>query len=94
MVAASTSLNQNGNSLPVGQGLYVSTDNGATWAHDSQDVDTNSDTTVAFGKNILRALPITTDVNNISYALAFYGGYLYAANFAGGLRRSGAKEQN
>lgn len=88
VVAASTSLNQNGNSLPVGQGLYVSTDNGATWAHEPQDVDSTYDTTVVFGKNKLLALPITTDVNNISYALAFYGGYLYAANFAGGLRRS------
>ena len=88
VVAVSTSLDQGGNSLPVGQGLYVSTDNGATWTHEPQDVDSTTDTTVTFGKNILRALPITTDVNNISYSLVFSQGYLYAANFAGGVRRS------
>lgn len=88
VVAVSTSLDQDGNSLPVGQGLYVSTDNGATWTHEPQSLDSLADSTVSFGKNTLVALPITTDVNNISYSLVFHKGYLYAADFAGGLRRS------
>lgn len=87
-VAVSTSLDQGGSSLPVGQGLYVSIDNGATWVHEPQSVDSTGDSTVTFGKNTLKALPITTDVNNISYSLVFHKGFLYAANFAGGLRRS------
>lgn len=89
VVAVSTSMDQDGNSLPVGQGLYFSTDNGATWTHEPQSIDSLSDSTVVFGKNVLRALPITTAVNNISYSLVFHKGYLYAADFAGGLRRSG-----
>ncbi len=88
VTATSTTFEQAGNSYPQGTGLYVSTDGGSTWTHDSQSVDTEADSTVTFGHNVLKALPITTAVNNITYSLAFYGGYLYAANFAGGLRRS------
>lgn len=88
VVSASSTFDQGGNSLPVGDGLYVSTDNGSTWKHEPQSVDSLSDTTVTFGKNVLKALPVTTDVDNISYSIVFHKGYLYTANFAGALRRS------
>ncbi len=88
VVAVSTTLDQGGESLPVGQGLYVSTDNGTTWTHHPQSIDSTNDTTVAFGRNMLKALPVTVDVQNITWSMAFYGGYLYTANWAGGLRRS------
>lgn len=88
VVGASTSTDKGGTIYPVGQGVYVSTDGGSSWNHYPQSLDSLSDTTVTFGKNVLKALPITTDVNNITYSLAFFQGYLYAANFAGGLRRS------
>ncbi|MCL5267832.1 MAG: hypothetical protein M1469_07000 [Bacteroidetes bacterium] len=88
VTAVSTTFEQNGTSYPKGTGLYVSTDNGATWTHEPQSLDSLSDSTVTFGHNVLKALPITTEINNITYSLAFYGGYLYAANFAGGVRRS------
>ena len=88
VTAVSTTFEQNGTSYPQGTGLYVSTDGGGTWTHEPQSLDSLSDSTVTFGHNVLKALPITTEINNITYSLAFYAGYLYAANFAGGLRRS------
>jgi hypothetical protein len=88
VVAVSSTTVQGGTSYPVGQGLYVSTDDGITWTRQAQSVDSSSDTTVFFGKNKLKALPVTTTINNISYSVVFHKGYIYTANFAGGLRRS------
>ncbi|MCL4511592.1 MAG: hypothetical protein M1470_11040 [Bacteroidetes bacterium] len=88
VAAVSTTMQQSGTTYPVGKGLYASTDDGTTWTQEPQSLDSLADSTVTFGNNVLTALPVTTDVNNISYSLAFYKGYLYAANFAGGLRRS------
>lgn len=77
-----------GSPTDVGGGLYVSTDDGATWTYTPQSQDDSTDTAIVFGKNVLKELPTETDVSNISYYLAFFGGYLYAANWGGGLRRT------
>jgi len=86
--AVSSSINQSGTTLPVGEGLFASTDNGTTWTKEKQSMDSTADTMVVFGKNTLRALPILTSVQNISYSLAFHKGYIYSANWGGGLRRT------
>jgi hypothetical protein len=88
VTAVSTTTERSGTTYPVGEGLYASTDNATTWTKEPQSLDSLSDTTVAFGQNVLKALPITTAINNISYSIVFHKGYLYSANFAGGLRRS------
>lgn len=88
VVAVSTTLDQSGTTYPVGKGMYTSTDNGATWTSQPQSLDSLRDSTVVFGIDTLKALPVTTAVNNISYDLAFHKGFLYTSNFAGGLRRS------
>lgn len=88
IAAASTTMEQSGTTYPVGSGLFSSTDGGVSWTKEPQSLDSLSDSTVTFGNNILKALPITTAVNNISYSLVFHKGYLYTANFAGGLRRT------
>ncbi len=88
VAAASTNIEQNGATYPKGLGFYVSTNDGLTWIHEPQSVDSLADSSVTFGHNVLKALPITTEVNNITYSMTFYGGYLYTADFAGGLRRS------
>ncbi len=79
---------QDGVPIDIGGGLYASVNAGATWTYEPQSRDSTNDTAVVFGKNVLRALPVTTDVANISYSLAFHKGYLYAADWAGGLRRT------
>lgn len=88
IACVSSTSDQGGTSYPVGQGLYASTDDGSTWTKTAQSLDTLTDTTVTFGKNTLRALPVTTAINNISYSVVFHKGHIYTANFAGGLRRS------
>lgn len=88
VVAASTTFEQSGTSYPKGAGLFVSINKGLSWTLKPQSVDSSSDSTVMYGANRLKALPITTQVNNVTYSLAFYKGYLYAADFAGGLRRT------
>ncbi|HUI28776.1 MAG TPA: hypothetical protein VLX91_01075 [Candidatus Acidoferrales bacterium] len=87
-VAVSTTMDQGGTTYLVGQGLFASTDNGTTWTKEPQSVDSQADTTVVFGNDTLRALPVTTNVQNITFSLVFHKGYLYTANWAGGLRRS------
>ncbi len=77
-----------GTPADVGGGLYVSTNNGTTWTYTTQSRDDSTDTTVIFGKDALKALPILTPVQNISYSAVFHKGCLYTANWGGGLRRS------
>ncbi len=85
---AAPQIDLSGSPTDVGGGLYVSTDNGATWTYTKQSQDDSTDTTIVFGKSTLKALPIQTSVQNISYSLAFFQGYLYSANWGGGLRRT------
>lgn len=77
-----------GTSGLVGKGLFVSTDNGATWTRELQSIDKESDSSVTFGRDTLKATPVTVDVDNVSYSVVFHKGYIYTANFAGALRRS------
>ncbi|MFZ1081063.1 MAG: hypothetical protein WAO19_03970 [Candidatus Kryptoniota bacterium] len=88
IAAVSSDTTISGTTYPVGEGLFASTDDGTTWTREPQSIDSRADSTVTFGKNVLKALPVTTAINNISFSLAFHKGYLYSANFAGGLRRS------
>jgi hypothetical protein len=88
IVAAVSSDTSVGSSGLVGKGLFASTDDGTTWVREPQSLDSLSDTTVTFGNNVLKALTITTGIDNVSYSIVFNKGYLYSANYAGGLRRS------
>ena len=87
--AVSSDTTVSGTDYPVGEGIFVSTDGGTTWTREPQSLDSLSDSTIVFGENTLKALPVTTAIDNITYSLAFYKDTLYSANFAGGLRRSG-----
>jgi hypothetical protein len=76
--------------LPLGRGLALSTDNGATWRRIAQPQEAAGDTAffVTYGANRLKALAITTIINNLTYDLAVTSRAVWTANFAGGLRRS------
>lgn len=74
--------------LQVGAGLYVSTDDGTSWMYTRQSQDSPNDTTVTFGHDTLKALPILTDVQNITFSMVFHKGYLYTASWGGSLRRT------
>lgn len=79
-----------GTRLPKGEGLARSTDNGATWTRIAQPMEGASDSTiiVQYGANRIKALAVTTDINNITYDIAVTRSAVWLASFAGGLRRS------
>ncbi len=89
IVTAVSSDTSVGTSGLVGKGLFASTDDGTTWTREPQSLDSHSDSTVTFGKDTLKSIVVTTGIDNVSYSIVFHKGYLYSANFAGGLRRSG-----
>lgn len=78
----------NGEDLPEGTGIKYSTDNGLTWTSISQPIDDPGDSAITYGINRLRALPVTTEINNISYDISFTKNTIWIASFAGGLRKS------
>ncbi|HOJ17301.1 MAG: hypothetical protein GX452_02115 [Ignavibacteriales bacterium] len=89
IIFASTahSVEVTGQTLPEGSGIRFSLDYGETWKSVPQSVDDSGDSSLIYGINTLRALPVTTTVQNITYDLTFHKNHLYIATFAGGLRR-------
>ena len=79
---------EGGSYLPEGTGIKYSTDLGATWVSLPQPVDEPGDSSIVYGINTLRALPVTTRINNISYDIAFTKNTIWISSLAGGLRKS------
>lgn len=86
--ATGHSTNVSDQSLPEGSGLRYSEDYGETWHKIDQPVDDAGDSLITYGINTIRALPVTTKINNITYDVAFTKNTIWIANFAGGLRKS------
>ncbi len=87
-VATAHTENINNEDVDVGSGLKYTFDNGITWQSIPQPVDTQSDTTVNYGINILDALPITVEEKNLTFDIAFTTGTVWITSFTGGLRKS------
>ncbi|MCX6170965.1 MAG: hypothetical protein NTX65_16650 [Ignavibacteriales bacterium] len=77
-----------GSDTPVGTGLRYSTDSGSNWHEVTQPVDANSDSTIYYGNNKLRALPITVRPGNFIYDIAFTKNAIWIVSYYGGLRKS------
>jgi len=77
-------------SIPQGLGLAYSTDSGLSWTHIEQPRESEELSTVdiQYGVNTIKALAITTDINNITYDIAVTSKAVWTASFAGGLRKS------
>ncbi len=77
-------------SLAKGLGLAVSTDFGRTWSLVPQPKESTDMSVydIAYGNNTIKALAVTTDINNITYDIAVTGKAVFIASFAGGLRSS------
>jgi ligand-binding sensor domain-containing protein len=82
------SVDVDGSLLPEGTGIKYSVDNGATWITIIQPVDDPGDSSITYGINQIRALPVTTTISNISYDISFTKNTIWIASFAGGLRKS------
>ncbi len=65
--------------LPAGGGLSYTTDFGTTWSHVKQPVDSREETGYE---------PTTTNVQNLTFDIAFLDTTIWITSFGGGLRRS------
>jgi hypothetical protein len=83
-----------GEILPEGRGYRYTTDGGLSWSTLVQPIDDPGDSLLVYGINDgvnlprVRALPVTTGINNLTYDVAFTKGVIWTASFAGGLRKS------
>jgi hypothetical protein len=77
--------------ISVGTGLYLSgyVNEVVTpvWEFLEQPIDAPEDSLEWFGLGQFRCLPITTPFQNLTYDIAFGGGYIWIVSWAGGLRR-------
>lgn len=86
--ALAKTVEENGQDLPAGMGLCYSADNGATWTRIPQPLDNDNDTTIVYGINTLRALPVTVNIQNITYDIAINSNAVFITSFAGGVRKT------
>ncbi len=77
-----------GESVPTGSGLRISTDGGVNWITVPQSVDNPGDSSITYGINQLRILPVTVKQQNVTYDIAVLNDTVYATSWAGGLRRA------
>lgn len=80
--------NKLGSNVPVGTGIKFSTDQGQTWNKIPQPVDAPGDSSIVYGINKIRALPVTVAEQNFIYDMTFTNNTIWIATFAGGLRKS------
>ncbi len=77
-----------GESVPTGSGLRISTDGGSSWITVPQSTDNPGDSSITYGINQLRILPVTVKQQNVTYDVAVINGMVYTTSWAGGLRRA------
>lgn len=77
-----------GQVVPVGSGLHYSADKGETWIDIPQPVDAQDDSSIVYGINTLRALPLNVEEGNFTRDIGFLGNEIWIASFYGGLRKS------
>ena len=65
-VATAHTENINGDNIDVGSGLKYTFDNGLSWTSVPQPIDNQNDTTINYGANILKALPVTVVQQNLA----------------------------
>ncbi|MCK9279424.1 MAG: hypothetical protein M0P71_02290 [Melioribacteraceae bacterium] len=77
-----------GSDIATGSGLRYSKDKGKTWTIIPQPIDDPADSSIVYGINNIRALPVTTEKQNFIRDIAFYNNTVLIATNAGGIRRS------
>ncbi|PID58696.1 MAG: hypothetical protein CR986_07480 [Ignavibacteriae bacterium] len=81
-------LKDSDDNVPVGSGLHYSPDKGETWIDIEQPVDAFDDSSIVYGINTLRALPLTVNEGNFTRDIGFLDNSIWIANFYGGLRKT------
>jgi len=74
--------------LSAGGGLGRSFDAGETWTYIPQPVDSQNAETVPYGDTTVVLNPTTTNVQNVTYDLAFEDSVIWITSWGGGIRQS------
>ena len=77
-----------GSSIQTGSGYTYSVDNGATWSAVAQTLDGRSDSTVTYGINTVKFLPIVVPEQNVTYDISLSTGTVWIASWSSGVRKS------
>lgn len=87
LVAIATSVK----GVSTGGGLSFSTNShdttGVNWMYFSQPVDSSGDSSLVWGGDTLKALPVTVPQQNVTFDIAISNNYYWIVSWAGGLRR-------
>ena len=75
-------------SVQTGSGYAYSVNNGQTWTALPQPLDAQSDSSVTYGTNTVRFLPIVVPEQNVTFDAAVTGGAVWIASWSSGLRKS------
>ncbi len=85
------------NGFSAGSGLYL-TDNALDdvpiWKYLEQPRDEPGDSLAFFGRGYFRTIPVTTDIANVTYDIAYGKHYIWIVSWAGGLRRLHLESDN
>ncbi len=76
------------NDVQTGSGYTFSFDNGATWQHFGQTIDSQEDSVIEYGINQLGILPVVVSEQNVTFDIALSSGTVWIASWASGLRKS------
>jgi len=74
--------------LDAGGGLARSFDGGESWTYLPQPTESPEDSVVAYGDTVVTLNPTTTNVQNITYDLAFRDSIVWVASWGGGIQKS------
>jgi len=96
-IVATTAITEeiNGESVPTGTGVKISTDYGLNWSSVPQPLDGRGDSLIVYGSNNLYALPVVVRQQNLAYDVAITrnqndsnNATIWICSFAGGLRKT------
>ncbi|MGE5402122.1 MAG: hypothetical protein ACM3S2_17120 [Ignavibacteriales bacterium] len=80
--------NINDEDIFTGSGLKFTTDNGNSWGFVPQPTDSSWDSSIVYGINRLRALPVTAEQQNLAWDIAITPGTVWIASWSAGIRKS------
>ncbi len=74
--------------IATGGGYTFSTNRGMSWNYVNQTLDSRSDSTIDYGINKIRILPVVVPEQNVTYDISLGPGKVWIASWASGLRYS------
>ena len=75
-------------SVQTGSGYTYSTDMGSSWSNRPQPLDPIGDSSVTYGANTVKFLPIVVNEQNVTYDISLSDGTVWIASWSSGIRKS------